>query len=280
MIKRILLNFILLFGFINPLYAADIFPGCKGYGCVTEGPYANLTTLASGSEIVCTTTDTITRAGGWTGIVAGDTIELSGTASNDRLFMVASVSGTTLTTIHGNVANEGAQSDVTVYERPTIIVINSAVWDETQYTYSFSDFASGEKDTRNSGAIPVIETTLKKAINWNHSNKFIFFELAGDFTASTDASPGTDESGLDIELYGYDGIWIAGQTAPSPGPRIRGAVFLQQGSDVVIQHVRFSQGQIGATAKCGGSASLALGHSGYPRLAQPHRVVADHVSVK
>ena len=278
--KLILITILLCLFSINS-YATDIFPGCKGFGCVTEGPYAGLTTLASGSEIVIVDTNTITRADGWVGIVAGDTIELSGTSdNNDTLFMVDSVSGTSLDTVGTKLSAEDAQSDVTVYERPTIIVINSAVWDETQDTFSWSDFAAGEKDTRSSGAIPVVETTLKKAINWNHSQKFIFFELAGDFTASTDATPGTSEAGLDIELYGYDSIWIAGQSAPSPGTRIKGANFLQQGSDVVMQHVRFSQGQIGATAKCGGTASLALGHSGYPRQVQPHRVHVDHISAK
>ena len=65
--------------------------------------------------------------------------------------------------------------------------------------------------------------------------RIIVFDVGGliDYTTNSDAN---------ALLVDNDNVWVAGQTAPSPGITIRGTTFKIQASDVLVQHLKVEFG--------------------------------------
>jgi hypothetical protein len=89
----------------------------------------------------------------------------------------------------------------------------------------------------------------------------VIFDVSGYITLGSSIQIG------DLDIRDQDFLTVAGQTAPSPGITVVGAINVRA-NDVLIQHIRIRPGSAGTTARRDGLS-----------IETAHRVVVDHVSV-
>lgn len=87
-------------------------------------------------DITFTATDTIVTGGlqDFSRFRPGDTIEITGSASNDGIYTVVTANATTITVTNGTIANEVAGADVTVALAPVAVVLPSTAGQSGQET--------------------------------------------------------------------------------------------------------------------------------------------------
>jgi hypothetical protein len=84
----------------------------------TTAPYTDATNQFTATDISFTSNNTITTAGAvdFSGLVAGDTIIVTGSASNDGTYEVSTANATTITVASTDIATESAGASITVAE--------------------------------------------------------------------------------------------------------------------------------------------------------------------
>jgi len=202
-------------------------PVTDTFGADTTGAFEDLEDYSNQTGIAFVegggSADTITDSNSQfvaEGFAAGDTIEVSGSTSNDGFYLINAVSTGTITLESVcDLADEAAGDTVTIQEWPTVYAVNTL-------TYGTAKAA----DTRNSH--PVYDGGAQAFFDWSdagHGNIIMVFEVSGVIDASNDI----------VRLDGGS-VSIYGQTAPSPGVFFETLRIYALSDNIVIQHIASS----------------------------------------
>jgi hypothetical protein len=232
--KLIIIALILLFPFSvlaldNRAIRESGLPSGITIGAATTSPYDNLSTYLSqtGIAFVNSDPDTITDSSSGfvsAGFVDGDSIQIDGSANNDGLYLITTVTAGTITlSSTASLANESAGATVNIREKPTFFIVNTLT-----YNTSVSDTTRSGVPMKTGGFYDWIEFSQK-------GNAIGMSEITGVSDASDHVY--TEYSGDNIAFYG--------QTAPTTDEGVAG-LFIKEfcldirGSDSVLQHISIS----------------------------------------
>lgn len=243
------------------------------FGLNSRHAYEGLSTISADTDVSFTdsgSADYIDKtAGGFSAaFVAGDTVEVSGSTSNDGLYIISSVSSDTriILVSTASLTTEPSGDSVSINEQPTICVVTG-----TGKTTTLSD------STRN--GIPVKTGDFKGcyegtgSVGWK-DNTIILFEVSGTIDH-------------DERISNYkDGVAIFGQTSPTSDSGAGGIFFKEtmlqlDGSNVgadhhFYQHFRIGAGEKGTWVMPYTRDSITLSDGGTDPLSN---IVFDHLTI-
>jgi hypothetical protein len=236
------------------VYALAVFPGAEGFGSTTRAAYGNLDTF-NGSVTFDNGTSEIRATSIGTGLVAGNSVEVSGSVAEDGVYIITSVAANALT-VTPAPGDEGPTANVDVDQKPLICVVD----DVTDNNGVLAD------ETEN--GIPVKAGSLRECVNLDVDNKIIIFDISGHIPLG---------SRLTVD---NDYVTIAGQTAPSPGVTLRDNYMRITESNILMQHMRIRPGGVGSqgvyNSTCGNRDCLQIENAYTP--GNSNTIVIDHCS--
>jgi len=259
----IILSFVLA---ATNAFALQKVPDIEGYGTDTRGAYEVLESYeASTIAFVAGTPNTITDSANQfvaEGFVAGDTIVISGTGSNNTIVMADTVVAGTITLVPGTWLSAESGGSFTLTEVPTIFCVDDLTTNNGTPSNDTRDCASYPN------GVPVKEGSLREYVNWAKENKIMVMEISG--TADYD-SGSVDYLIVDDS---YQEMWFS--TAPSPGFTLKGTgIEVSNATDVYISHIRIRMGDDDCTPVYLNNACIVVGGIGDTTT----DIVVDHPSL-